>query len=293
MRRSKQISDTAADRLGKSKWMLVPKVMPPRSVQAHGTKRKVPKIIHQTMKSTRLPMHMWTSGPLTWIRQNPSYEYRFYDDAACERVICRSDHPDIMKAWRACKIGAMKADLFRYAVLVQDGGVYADIDTVCKAPIGCWLGADIDYATDLRHAKRLSPMHQVIAISPGHPLMRACIDLSIQNILNDDPLEGRWGTLAGYAGPPVLDLVYRQWIRPKTTRMTPQVFDWLIPQGTHRRDGRVTNIYGNSELDSKLSVKYYGYKQDLEVLGRSIWRKEWDRDMGEGETRMGDVNQSA
>jgi len=259
--------------------MEVPKITHPR--ERRKTTLKIPRVIHQTMKSSRLPTHMWTSGPHTWIKHNPAWEHRFYDDKDCEEFI-RVHVPEALPAWNVCRIGAMKADLFRYAVLWIHGGLYADIDTYACGPIENYVSNELSYITSLAHGERRSPQHQVIIISSQNWLMKKCIELSIENIINDKPITGgNWPRLAGYAGPPVLDLALRIAERPYDKTLDKfdnhrMLMKWNHRIGVYRiiNIGKV-QIYNFKWLFGKMYFpKYSGYKKDIKKMGLQTWQIE-------------------
>jgi mannosyltransferase OCH1-like enzyme len=61
-------------------------LLPQRWRQADDKVKLIPKIIHQTYKSSVVPEHLlWLVR--TWRDFNPRYEIRFYDDAACDNFV--------------------------------------------------------------------------------------------------------------------------------------------------------------------------------------------------------------
>ena len=71
----------------------------------------------------------------SWWRLNPEYEYTFYSDAVAMQFVEQHATPMEMQAYRAVRMGAQKADLFRLIVLRYAGGVYADVDTELRHPL--------------------------------------------------------------------------------------------------------------------------------------------------------------
>jgi len=94
----------------------------------------IPKQIFQTFKTSKLPFltrfHIWHLK-----RKNPEYTYHFYDDAAIEAFLVENFDEKIFNAYKKIKIGAAKADFFRYAILYIKGGVYLDIDSLITSKI--------------------------------------------------------------------------------------------------------------------------------------------------------------
>lgn len=73
----------------------------------------------------------------SWRDLNPGYEYRFYTDADMDLLV-RSEHPELLPLWGRLA-GVLRADLFRYLVLMKYGGYYADVDVTCNTPIDKWF----------------------------------------------------------------------------------------------------------------------------------------------------------
>ncbi|MGY0039768.1 glycosyltransferase family 32 protein [Pedobacter sp. NJ-S-72] len=87
----------------------------------------IPKIIHQTFKTSKLPViTRWHIARFR--KKNPEYSYEFYDDLRIEAFLLKEFDEDMLSLYKRINIGAAKADFFRYAVLYKKGGVYLDID---------------------------------------------------------------------------------------------------------------------------------------------------------------------
>ncbi|KDD71275.1 hypothetical protein H632_c5402p0, partial [Helicosporidium sp. ATCC 50920] len=118
--------------------------------------RLIPRIIHQTYKSTELPAET-ASMVASWKRKHPGWEYRFYDDAACLAFV-RARFPEYEAAYRALSRDVERSDFFRYMVVLAEGGVYADIDTearvgldeVLQAADTLVVGWEADFETPLQ-----------------------------------------------------------------------------------------------------------------------------------------------
>jgi mannosyltransferase OCH1-like enzyme len=97
----------------------------------------IPKIVHMTCKNfSQLPLEISIKNK-NLERLNHDYEFRYYDDesmlnwifANCDKKTCEaflSINPNY---------GAAKADLFRYLVLNNVGGVYLDVKSSCLVPL--------------------------------------------------------------------------------------------------------------------------------------------------------------
>jgi Glycosyltransferase sugar-binding region containing DXD motif len=103
----------------------------------------IPRVIHQTYPSLeRLPRDVMAIRQ-TWIRLNPGWEVRFWDDASCLEFVHR-EFPEYYRAYVALPKNVERADFFRYLVVLRYGGVYADIDAELRQPLD-----DVIHSTDM------------------------------------------------------------------------------------------------------------------------------------------------
>ena len=86
--------------------------------------KKIPKVIHMTYISYQhVPQKVWDNLK----KFAPDYKILFYSDEACKDFLKKNYDTKILDIWNNLKVGAHKADLFRYCCLYKLGGVYLDI----------------------------------------------------------------------------------------------------------------------------------------------------------------------
>ena len=86
--------------------------------------KKIPKVIHMTYISyEHVPQKVWDNLN----KFAPDYKILFYSDEACKDFIKKNYEKKILDIWNNLKVGAHKADLFRYCCLYKLGGIYLDI----------------------------------------------------------------------------------------------------------------------------------------------------------------------
>ncbi len=100
--------------------------------------KHIPKIIHQvyTRGWTILPAEI--KAQVEALQQkNLGWEYRFYDEEDIVRYISLHFGRDMLALYLRInpEYGAVKADLFRYLVIYNEGGVYLDIKSFCTRPL--------------------------------------------------------------------------------------------------------------------------------------------------------------
>lgn len=94
----------------------------------------IPKRIIQTHKNPDIHAEYRK----TWIDRNPGFEYLFFDDAGCEDFI-KQHYPEYFPSYEKLPLKAQKADFFRYLAVHRLGGVYSDVDTVCKEALANYI----------------------------------------------------------------------------------------------------------------------------------------------------------
>jgi mannosyltransferase OCH1-like enzyme len=141
----------------------------------------IPKIIHQTFKTVKLPfITRWhISG---FLRKNPEYTYEFYDDERIEDFIVNEYDLETLRIYKKLNIGAAKADFFRYAVLYIKGGIYVDIDSGINSKLKTFIQED-DVAVITREGDPTLFAQWALIYAPGHPFLKKTMELVKENIL--------------------------------------------------------------------------------------------------------------
>jgi len=160
----------------------------------------IPKVVHQTHASRDLPAPVVEN--IRRIRHaNPEWNYRFYDNREVEAFI--RDHYDarILKAYQRInpRYGATRADFFRYLLVFQAGGVYLDIKSGLSRPLNEIVGhhqyllchwdngpggVHQGWGTHFKQMPQGEFQQWHVAAVPGHPFLRAVIELALHNIEN-------------------------------------------------------------------------------------------------------------
>ena len=92
---------------------------------------KIPLTIYQTYNwKDRIPAKVEAN----MLKFAPQYERSIYNDSECAEFIETHFHSSVLQTYLHLK-GAHRADLFRYAILYINGGVYMDIKTELLTPL--------------------------------------------------------------------------------------------------------------------------------------------------------------
>jgi mannosyltransferase OCH1-like enzyme len=112
---------------------------------------------------------------------NPDYDYQFYDDNRVEAFFNAEFEPRVLHLYQKIKIGAAKADMFRYAILLKKGGVYLDIDSTITARLDKYINP-LDQAIISRERHPGLFVQWALIFAPHHPFMQKTMNKIIQNI---------------------------------------------------------------------------------------------------------------
>lgn len=127
----------------------------------------IPRIVHQFWDAAEVPedLHPFVDS---WRTLNPDWTHRVYDMDSAQAFLAKEMPEPVRHAFHAARQAAHKADIFRLAVLLREGGVYADIDDRCTGPLDqLCAGATLV----LRHENVGSIGNNFMACRPGHPLI--------------------------------------------------------------------------------------------------------------------------
>ena len=92
----------------------------------------IPKKIHQTYyDKKKIPQKVYDNIK----KYAPEYNHIIYDDVDCVNYLHKYYGKEFVNLFNSFEKGAHKADLFRYCVLYNEGGVYLDIKTELIQPI--------------------------------------------------------------------------------------------------------------------------------------------------------------
>lgn len=123
----------------------------------------------------------------SWDVLNPDFVHKVVTDQAAAKLVRHlfADVPEVYEAYDALPQPVLKADFFRYLILLACGGVYSDIDTTALKAIAQWipvdlqpfgLGVGIEADPDRPdwhqwYARRIQFCQWTIVAKPGHPIL--------------------------------------------------------------------------------------------------------------------------
>lgn len=145
--------------------------------------RKIPRIIHLTGK-TKCLSQAFNNAAQKW-SAFPNFSFYFHDDAAVDALIHGRDWPEFPQLQNTMRClrnagGAAMADIWRYLVLYEFGGIYSDMDNYPGVNLenGTAFTPDLDAFFIQEGGGFLS--QYFFATSPKHPLMFQ----AVQDVMN-------------------------------------------------------------------------------------------------------------
>ena len=137
----------------------------------------------------------------SWTEQHPGFVHEVVTDRNALSLIklLYASVPEIIEAYEALPMAVMKADLFRYLILLARGGIYSDIDTTALKSALDWLPQDIPRSSvglvvgieadpdreDWMNwfSRRIQFCQWTIQAKPGHPVLRDIVAKVVEDTL--------------------------------------------------------------------------------------------------------------
>lgn len=155
---------------------------------------KFPAYIWQTWKWT--PAHGefdFRPQEASWTDQHPGFIHEVITDQVAVHLLrlLYASVPEVLEAYDALPLPVLKADFFRYLILLARGGIYSDIDTyalrsalewipesVPRDAVGLVIGIEADPdRPDWKdwYSRRIQFCQWTIQAKPGHPVLREIV----------------------------------------------------------------------------------------------------------------------
>jgi mannosyltransferase OCH1-like enzyme len=163
----------------------------------------IPKIIHQTWKTKDIPDH-WKKSQQEWIRLHPDWEYILWTDEDIRNHI-KNNHPDFLELHDHYEYNIQRADMIRYFILFDFGGIYCDLDFYPTENIEKYLNCINDYFI---YSSNSNCFTNSFMISPGKSLI-------FKEIINELKQKNPWWAIGKHlkvmtsTGPLMVDKVLK------------------------------------------------------------------------------------
>ncbi|KAL1634822.1 alpha-1,6-mannosyltransferase Och1 [Diplodia intermedia] len=186
---------------------------------------KFPAYIWQTWKYTPASGEfdeIFREPEASWTIHHPTFVHEVITDSVAVHLMRHlyASIPEVLEAYHSLPLPVLKADFFRYLILLARGGIYSDIDTAALKPATEWVPSDvprdayglvigIEADPDREdwhdwYSRRIQFCQWTIQSKPGHPVLREIV----ANITEETLKRKREGTLVAdvkgiveYTGP--------------------------------------------------------------------------------------------
>lgn len=162
----------------------------------YAIEEKFPAYIWQTWKYTPASgdfSDKFREAEASWTEKHPTFIHEVITDAVAAHLIryLYSTLPDVVDAYNALPLPILKADFFRYLILLARGGIYTDIDTyaiksavewvpewVNRSTFGLVIGIEADPDREdwaQWYSRRIQFCQWTIQAKAGHPVLREIV----------------------------------------------------------------------------------------------------------------------
>lgn len=131
----------------------------------------IPHIIHQTWKNTKIP-ERWKDSVQACKDLHKTYKYMFWTDKTMKDFV-KKEYPEFYKTYVEYPNEIQRCDAFRYLVLYKYGGIYIDMDLMCKISIAPLLKYKLVF---VKSANFDTLTNSFIISTPKNPFIKYCID---------------------------------------------------------------------------------------------------------------------
>jgi alpha 1,6-mannosyltransferase len=153
---------------------------------------KFPAYIWQTWKYTPAQGEFseeYREAEASWTILHPTFVHEVITDNVALHLIRHlyASVPEVLEAYQALPLPVLKADFFRYLILLARGGIYSDIDTSALKSAAEWVPKDVspqDYGMVIGieadpdrpdwaewYSRRIQFCQWTIQSKPGHPIL--------------------------------------------------------------------------------------------------------------------------
>ena len=174
---------------------------------------RIPKIIHQVWEGKEgPPSDFLLDLSQTWKEQHPDWRYIFWNGEKIE--VFMAEHAEYREVYESYPYAVQRWDMIRYLILYEYGGIYADFDYECIAPLDgllanetCCLAADPE-----EHARIFDKVHIVtnafMAVEARHPLFKQILEHLLTDDLAQYDVHNKFDYVLETTGPYMLTRLY-------------------------------------------------------------------------------------
>lgn len=142
---------------------------------------RMEKIIHQAWTSTDIPPQFLRFVE-SWSKNHPDWTYMFWTDESVHQLIS-DKYPNLLPVFDMYSANIRRADAMRYVILLEYGGIYADLDMESIIPVNsvvtkysCVLSQEPHEHQILDTKSEYLISNAFVACRSGHPFMKKLVE---------------------------------------------------------------------------------------------------------------------
>lgn len=101
---------------------------------------------------------------------NNNFKYMFWDDKKITKLLLEHFDKEYYELYNLYTLPAQKADLARYVIIYIYGGIYLDIDIICRKNLMMFLNYDFFFTTDVFYDLYKRYLTGIIGAKQKHPI---------------------------------------------------------------------------------------------------------------------------
>ena len=136
----------------------------------------IPKIIWQTYESEYKdlpPLALECAN--SWQQKNPDWEYKYVSGKERAEFVLNNFGQEWFDIYNSYKANVLKADLWRYMCLYVNGGLYSDLDILCKKSIESFFDLSNNFIAS-EEPNGLGYSQMIFACEPNSIFLKNIID---------------------------------------------------------------------------------------------------------------------
>lgn len=186
----------------------------------------IPKRIFQTHTSLNFVKQRQelVAGTRSWRRFVPEYEYYFFNDIMCDHFMKNEMVPLfgelIYAVYKQFPLNIMRADLWRYCVIYKHGGIYADVDTICKTNPSIFTDLNSQLVCTTESGGNNYLCQWVFAAPPESPVLKSIIELIMMRAAQTPISKVKQNYVHYYTGPHVFSDGVENYLKQHTGLQT-------------------------------------------------------------------------
>ncbi|MEN1680405.1 MAG: glycosyltransferase [Planctomycetota bacterium] len=164
----------------------------------------IPQVLHQTSKTAEIPKR-WKHTVQASKDMHRGWRYELWTNERSRQYV-NEHHPELAPTFNAYERDIMRADVIRYVVMHDQGGVYCDLDYEFLRPYD-YSGTDLLIAMefDRAYGDNIDAVAGfLLASAPGHPFWRDVLD----ELITKPPTTDSYHDVVSATGPGLLTRVF-------------------------------------------------------------------------------------